>query len=257
MSRTHRPTATLLAVACAVVALAGSPARADERGDALLKKVDEAVNAAEDQTFVYEVVTKEKGKDPRTLKLKVWVKDGKRLTEFLAPGDVKGTKALTYSMSQIYVYLPAFQKVRRVTSHASKQNFMGTAFSQAEQALSWYAKYYSAEIVSEDDESWTLEAEATDDDAPYETLKLVISKEHTRPLKIVYYDDGGHAVKTETRSDYTCRDGGGVEVCNMEELQMVDHRAEDLTTVFHRKEWSINDGLSDRLFSVRSLQRMR
>ena len=31
----------------------------------------------------------------------------------------------------MYVYLPAYNKIRRVASHASNQGFMGTMFSDA------------------------------------------------------------------------------------------------------------------------------
>jgi surfeit locus 1 family protein len=39
------------------------------------------------------------------------VKGKKSFTEFLAPGDLKGTRVLALSPTEIYVYLPEFQKI--------------------------------------------------------------------------------------------------------------------------------------------------
>ena len=69
------------------------------------------------------------GKAERTMAMTVLLKGEKRFTEFSAPSDMKGTKVLVLSPSEVYAYLPAFGKVRRVASSASDQGFMGMAFS--------------------------------------------------------------------------------------------------------------------------------
>ena len=53
--------------------------------------------------------------NPIRLALIVKLKAEKRLTEFTAPADMKGTKVLVLSPTQMYVYLPAFGKVRAMT----------------------------------------------------------------------------------------------------------------------------------------------
>jgi outer membrane lipoprotein-sorting protein len=223
-------------------------------GDALMTEVDDLMNSAEDETFVFSARTLEKGKSPRLVVLKVWIKDGMRLTEFLEPGDLKGMKALTLSASQIYTYLPEYKKVRRVASHTSERGFMGMAYGQAEMALSRYSAVYAASTKSEDDTSWTLALTPKEGaTAPYPKMELVISKKVKRPTELRYFNASGTLAKTETRSDFKCKG----KLCNAGTMRMVDHTKDGLETTFTMSDWEVNSGLSKRKFSVRSLQGRR
>jgi hypothetical protein len=59
--------------------------------------------------------------------------DQKRLIRFLTPGDVKGTATLLVEHSagddDIWIYLPALHKVRRLVANNKKDSFVGTDFS--------------------------------------------------------------------------------------------------------------------------------
>ncbi len=59
--------------------------------------------------------------------------DNQRLVKFLSPADVKGTKTLliehTGKDDDIWIYLPALKKVRRLVSSDKKSSFVGTDFS--------------------------------------------------------------------------------------------------------------------------------
>lgn len=241
-----------LTVLCCLL-LSGSLAWAGD-GDALVAEVDGLMNAADDEIFVFAAETLEKGKSPRLIVLKVWTKDGMRLTEFLEPGDLKGTKALTLSASKMYVYLPEYTKVRRVATHMSQQGFMGMAYGQAEMALSRYGDVYSATTTSEDDTAWILDLTPKPGaDAPYPRMELVISKEVKRATVLRYFNASGKLAKTETRSGFECKG----KICNARTMRMVDHGKDDLQTTFTLREWKVNTGISKRKFSVRSLQGRR
>jgi outer membrane lipoprotein-sorting protein len=59
--------------------------------------------------------------------------DNMRVVEFLSPLDVRGTKTLliehTGRDDDIWIYLPAMRKVRRLVSNNKKDSFLGTDFS--------------------------------------------------------------------------------------------------------------------------------
>ncbi len=59
--------------------------------------------------------------------------DNRRLVTFITPADVKGTKTLLVEHSgkddDIWIYLPALKKVRRLVSSNKKYSFVGTDFS--------------------------------------------------------------------------------------------------------------------------------
>jgi hypothetical protein len=63
-------------------------------------------------------------------------KTEKRLIRFLEPADVKGTGLLTFDYKEgdddIWLYMPALRKTRRIVSSDKAKNFMGSEFSYAD-----------------------------------------------------------------------------------------------------------------------------
>ncbi|MGB0638377.1 MAG: outer membrane lipoprotein-sorting protein, partial [Myxococcota bacterium] len=90
-------------------------------GDDYLTALDAKANLAKDTWFSFEALTQEPGKAPRQMLFDVQNQGEKRLVNFEAPGDMKGTRVLVLSRQQMWVYLPAYNKVRRVASHVTQQ----------------------------------------------------------------------------------------------------------------------------------------
>ena len=226
-------------------------AHADPAGDKVLAALDVSLNRAKTQFIEFEGIVQEPGKAERKLALEIRMKGEKRLSEFLAPGDMKGTKVLILSPTQMYVYLPAFGKIRRIASHTTDQGFMGMTFSQDDFALTRYSGPYTATIASETPTQWKLSATPkAGENPPYAKLEITVSKDKTLPTEIRYYNAGGTHLKTETRSDYTCEG----EICNPRELKMTDHTKGGYWTKLVRKKWKVNETMSDDVFSKRNLQ---
>ena len=230
--------------------LAHGAAYADEAGDKALSAVEAAMNRASSQYFEYEAVTTEAGKDEKKVGLSVYVQGEKRHTEFTAPSDLKGVKVLVLSPTEMYVYLPAFGKVRRIASHTSDQSAFGMAYSQVDLATPSYSGQYSA-VSSGDTTILTPKSGQT---PTYGKIELTIAKDQNLPSELKLYDTDGKLVKTETRSDYTCGDGDKKDVCTPGTLKMVDH-TNGLTTTLTRKVWKLSPAIADDLFSKRNLEK--
>jgi outer membrane lipoprotein-sorting protein len=227
-------------------------ASADAAGNKVLADMDAAVNRAKTQKFEYEAINQEPGKAEKRLSLAVYMKGEKRLTEFQAPADMKGTKVLILSSTQMYVYLPAFKKVRRIASHVTDQGFMGLAFSQDDFATQNYAPLYEAKLVSETGTESKLELTSKPgQETAYAKIEVTVAKDMKVPTELKYYNAEGKNVKTETRTGYTCESN----VCTPGELKMVDHTKGGLWTKMVRKSWKVNTDLSDDLFSKRNLEK--
>ncbi len=60
----------------------------------------------------------------------------KRIIRFLAPAEVKGTGMLIYDYDQrnddMWIYMPALRKTRRIISNEKSKSFMGSEFSNAD-----------------------------------------------------------------------------------------------------------------------------
>jgi outer membrane lipoprotein-sorting protein len=239
---------TALSAALAAVTMV-TIAHADAAGDKVLTAMDAALNRAKTLTFEYEVVNQEPGKAERKLGMGVRLKGDKRLSEFSAPADMKGTKVLILSPTQMYVYLPAFGKVRRIASHVSDQGFMGLAFSQDDMATTSYTVGYTAQIASETPTQWRLVATPkAGQQTTYAKIEILVNKDKSVPAELKYFNAAGTNVKTETRSDYSCEG----DVCTPRELKMVDNTKGNWTKLV-RKSWKVNDTISDDVFSTRGL----
>lgn len=227
------------------------PALADDAGSKALTAAETAMNKAKSHYFEYEAKTIEAGKAERTAALNVWIKAEKRMTEFTAPGDLKGTKVLILSPSEMYAYLPAFGKVRRLANHTSDQGAFGMAFSLGELATQRYSGNYTATQDSSTDKevkiTLTPQAGKT---TPYSKIQMTLSKDRNVPTEMKCYETGGKLVKTETRSGYTCES----DICTPGTLKMVDH-TKNLTTTLTRKKWKVNETISDETFSKRNLEK--
>jgi len=239
------------AVVFAGLVLAGA-ASADPPADAALGRVDKNMNMAKTQYLEFDVTNQEPGKAEKKIGLKVYIKGEKRLTEFLAPADMKGTKVLVLSPTQMYVYLPAFGKVRRIASHTSDQSFMGMTFTQDDLALQMYSPTYAADKLTEsgNNQILTITRKAGQTTA-YGKIEFIVVKDKGLPSEIKYFNASGQHVKTETRSDYQCKGN----VCTPMELKMVDHSKGGHFTKFVTKTWKVDEPMNDALFSKRNLEK--
>ncbi len=227
-------------------------AHADKKGQALLQALDKKATAAKDQYFTYDMVIAEPGKSERKMEMEVWIKGHQRLVHFTAPGDVKGMKVLIRSRSQMYVYLKAFRKIRRITSHMKKQSIFGSDYNYDDQSTVTYADIFDGQFLKETKTANVVRAKArSGSDTPYGFIDLYLRKSDNLPMKLLYYNDAGKHIKTETRREYLCKKG----VCNGRVMRMPDHTRNGHYTEIIRKKWKVNTGVSDRKFSRRALQR--
>src|SRR3990172_11909951 len=84
-------------------------------------------------TLINESGQKRERKSTGVSKLQTNGIDNMRLIKFISPADVKGTSNLMIEHSDgdddIWIYLPALKKVRRLVSSNKKDSFVGTDFS--------------------------------------------------------------------------------------------------------------------------------
>jgi outer membrane lipoprotein-sorting protein len=241
-----------LALSFSVALSLGLPAVATaQTATEVIVKLDERANLAKTQFFEYEVINEEKGRESGVMRLQVSLSGEERFTEFLAPGDMKGTRVLVKNRAQMYVYLPAYNKVRRIASHTTSGGFMGTTYSNDDMATSFYGPVYAFSMVSEDDKEWVVEGPPNEGvKVAYGKIEITISKANNLPTKIRYFNKDEVHVKTEIRSGYSCSG----EVCNAESMKMTDHTRNDASTELLRRDWKVNPELPSSLFSLRNLQ---
>lgn len=242
-----------LMVAFGLASLGTAPiASGDEKGTDVLKKVDVALNSFKDGYFESKLIVRNPG-GTREYEFSTSQKTpGKRLVLFSSPGDVKGMGILVEG-KEVHVYLPGFQKVRRMGTHVKNQTFMGSNFGFDDFSQISYADSYEAVLTSEDAASWSIEVIGKKGvDPEFPKMNMVVDKKTHHPLKIEYFDGAGKKLKTQLRSEYK---QDGPEHWQPFKIQMIDHRRNDNISDIIFTNTKINSGLADDLFTVRSLSR--
>lgn len=115
----------------------------------ILTKIDSVQNAFSDMSATQQMqLIDEDGRvKERVVELKQKGKELK-MVRFLEPADVRGVGFLRLASDQLYLYLPAFRRVRRIASSAASENFMGTDFTYEDMSQSSYSDDYTADDLS-------------------------------------------------------------------------------------------------------------
>lgn len=239
------------------VASAPAPAQAQPSGAEILKRADQGANWFSDAIFDTRMrIGSAGGFESREFAFTTYQKmPDKRLIVFTSPGDVKGMGVLVENAETMYVYLPGFQRVRRLGTHVNKQSFMGSDFSSEDMAQIEYGSTYETTSVTTEGNTYVVDLTLKrGKDGEFPRLKVWVDKTMWQPVRFEYYDAGGHKLKSQIRSEYVHDPG---DHFGARKIVMIDHRRGDHTTEIRVVGAKFNSGLADDLFSVRSLERGR
>ena len=220
--------------------------------NALLKEADDQANAMKDMSMTMTMeVFDPSGKSSGLRELKILQKGERRLIRFYKPVKDRGMAFLSLPGDVSFVYLPEFQKTRRIASHKRNQTFMGTDFTSEDMSTLRYSDAYDAKLAREEGNFYVLElTQKPGAKKGYSKLEIYIDKTNKTQNTIIYFNENGEKFKTETRSEYV-RHGdywsaGKVIMANIKE----NHK-----TVCHMSDFKFDQGLPDDLFSQRTLKR--
>jgi hypothetical protein len=134
--------------------------------------------------------------------------DTKLLIRFLFPGDVQGTGYLQIQHYEddddMWIYLPALKKVRRLVANNKKDSFVGSDFSYGDILLpvvdTYRHQFLRSEIV-DGEECYVVESmpasEQIKKDYGYSKWVAWVRKSNFMEKKAEYYDGSGRLLKTQ------------------------------------------------------------
>lgn len=208
-----------LAAAAAVIAIAcllsfTSPTWAGPSAQQVLDSMQNAGLMTGSGRAVIEM-TVEKGKQKKTNRLEVFRFDNgsgtsKQMVEFLAPADVKGTKFLSISEpgadDQMWLYLPAVGRERRIAGSAVQGQFMGTDFTFEEVSMNentWkaYTPSLGADQKIDGKLCYTVKLSPKGSSAAYTQVVVYVWQDTSIPLKIEFFGKGNKLQKVMTLSN--------------------------------------------------------
>ena len=218
----------------------------------ILRKADDVINGPKDQDLKIRMILIDKKGKEKSREMSMMQKgNDKRMVRFLSPADQKGISFLSLPDDVMYLYLPAFKKIRRIASHVKNTKFAGTDFSYEDMEAIRYSDKYSSELLRNEDNHYVLELipkEGVKTD--YSKLIMWIRDDNFYPTKIEHCDKRNKLFKIMIRDEIVKIDGYWISKLS----EMQDLKAEHQTKMII-EEVNFDSGISDGEFSKRNLKR--
>ncbi|MFV1979896.1 MAG: outer membrane lipoprotein-sorting protein [Rhodothermia bacterium] len=222
---------------------------------AALARIDSVSNSAKDMTAREEMILIDRDGSQKTRTIRMYQKGSElRMVQFESPADVRGVGFLRRASDQLYLYLPAFRKVRRISSSATNENFMGTDFTYEDMSQNTYAADYEATALrSEGQEEGRYALDLIPKPGAgvsYGRLVLYADSSNDVLRRVEYYGRTDVVKKVLTIDDIQQIDGYWIGNRMSMQNQKTDH-----STVLVLTEVEFDLGLKDEFFSQRMLKR--
>lgn len=174
------------------------------------------------------------------------------LMRFLSPKSVKGVTLLNINDGEkIYLYMPAYNKPRRIAGSSKSDEFMGTGLSYEDMSMDYEDKEYEKKLLEETDGEYIVEVLPNEEDVSYEKIILHIDKENFYAKKVEFYETIDELTKTLTINKIKIDDKNKVTPM---EIEFTDMEEEDKTKIVI-KEIEYDIELSSSFFSIRTLKK--
>jgi outer membrane lipoprotein-sorting protein len=250
---------TIVLFSLLTVAAAAAPARADgtpKTAAEIVKRADETYANWADYVADVEMSIYEPGSTTvRKFNFSIFLKGFKRLVRFTSPDDVRGMGMLLHDRENLWVYLPGFQRVRKMSTHTKGQTFMGSDFGYEDMAESVYTGYWIPTLAGSDGNQWMIDmVPAPGVQCEFPRQRVWFDKTRYLATRIEYYDEKGNNARSEIRTDFK-RDEGPIEHYSPYTVTITDHRRNDHHTTMKFFKAKVNGGVSDDLFNQRGLMR--
>jgi hypothetical protein len=184
----------------------------------------------------------------------------KRFIKFLEPADVRGTAMLIIdyknSADEMWIYLPALKKTRRIVTSEKGKSFMSSEFSNADMSSPTLPDFINRHIeASGKDNQWIIEStpvsEKTADEYGYSKKVSYISMDKFQIEKMEFYNFDNELFKIiEIKSIYPLPDGKFIVNKMVADNVLTSRKSEIVMN-------NISEGvkIDDSIFSIQNLER--
>jgi outer membrane lipoprotein-sorting protein len=174
------------------------------------------------------------------------------LMRFLSPKSVKGVTLLNIDDGEkIYLYMPAYNKARRIASSSKGDEFMGTGLSYEDMSMNFEDKDYEKKLLEETESVYIIEVIPSGEDISYKKIILTVDKEKFYTKEVEFYDMSENLTKTLEIAKIKIDDKGKITPM---EIVFTDTE-ENKKTKIVIKEMEYNVELSSSFFSIRTLSK--
>jgi len=243
---------------------ASTAANAGPDGLQIMQKVSDAKMVDGSEALVKMTVT---GKEVRKLSMATRLYDGgkteKRIIRFLSPSDVKGTGVLVYDYADkpddVWLYMSAMKKTRRIVGSQRSQSFMGSEFTFGDFSAPELSQF-SYKVLKEEDAGGepchVLEVlpkdKATGEAEGYSKKVFWVGKANNTIRKGEFYDMDGSLLKVLTTYDVKLVDPAKKRYRAMK-LEM-ENKKNGRKSTFETEKFALSPNAKDDYFTTSFLE---
>jgi outer membrane lipoprotein-sorting protein len=234
----------------ATMLLCGVSLAAALTGNEILDKV-RAVTSANDRraTATMTITDKSKRVQSRTMRM-VMKGDSKLMMTFQSPADLRGVTFMSTSSENMWIYLPAQGRVRRISGSSADQGFGGSDFSYKEMANLSFADENTVERLEETKLGSTAAWLLTMKDGNAARSRLWVEQDRFLPLAVEKLGTDGKATKRIDFSEF--KNEGESWIPGYIEMQDVGRGS---TTRLRLDGLNMNTGVRDNLFTEANMKK--
>jgi len=186
----------------------------------------------------------------------------KMMMKFIEPADVRGTTILIFDNENkdddMWIYMPALRKTRRIVSTDKGKNFMGSEFSNADMSkpnLDEFNHKIIGEEAIDGKNCWKIEStcknETIAEQNGFSKRISCIEKGNYLAHKVEYYDLKGELLKVETIKDYRKLSNGNYFAFYME-MKNAQNKRSSIMTI---DKFQLGSNLSENQFSPAMIEK--
>lgn len=174
------------------------------------------------------------------------------LMRFLSPKSVKGVTLLNINSGEkIYLYMPAYDKPRRIAGSSKQEEFMGTGLSYEDMSMDYEDKDYEKKLLEETDSEYKIEIIPSGEDVSYKKIILIVDKEKFYAKEVEFYNMSENLTKTLEIVQIQIDENDKITPI---EIVFTDIEKDKKTKIVI-KEMEYNVELSSGFFSIRTLSK--
>lgn len=225
--------------------------------DEIMDKVDETSPDFSTQKTTSEMILTDKDGNEETREMimfsqKVENDQKNTLVRFLSPKSVKGVTLLNINDGEkIYLYMPAYNKPRRIAGSSKSEEFMGTGLSYEDMSMDYKDKDYEKTLLEETADEYIVEVLPIGEDISYKKIVLTVDKEKFYAKKVEFYKEIEDLTKTLEMIQIQIDEKGKITPIELVFTDLVKNQKTKIAI----KEIEYDIELSSDFFSIRTLSK--
>ena len=225
--------------------------------DEIMDKMEETAPDFTTQKTISEMILIDKDGKEETREMIMFSQEGEdektsTLMRFLSPKSVKGVTLLNIDDGEkIYLYMPAYNKARRIASSSKGDEFMGTGLSYEDMSMNFEDKDYEKKLLEETESVYIIEVIPSGEDISYKKIILTVDKEKFYTKEVEFYDMSENLTKTLEIVQIQIDENDKITPIEIVFTDIEENRKTKIVI----KEIEYNVELSSSFFSIRTLKK--